>query len=186
MDELRQGRFVAKPEFVSSDKQPAFDWMIGQMQERGLAIGNRPPIWVFLSVPPPKDAQVWGMSPPGDDKRLLHLSIPKSRMLISFHWPWAYGFLSAYRYHPYPRFHIMTTDQERQDFEDNFHQLPSEEDCQNSWQKMFDLSVIQQDNFTGWNDKGAGPPPPSEDTYRLQATVPYLLEDDLIDVQANW
>jgi hypothetical protein len=174
LNELLQGRFTANPQYVPAKRQSANDWMIGEMGRRGLATSSV--VWVFLSMPPAKDAPIWGACSLGPDQKLLHLSIPKKRMLISFHWPWANEFL-----HSYPRFYLASNERERQKSEDCIFQVPPAADCQKSWQKLFDLNVIHEQEFT-WS----GPPPSNEDAFRLQATVPYLLRNDLIDVQDNW
>jgi hypothetical protein len=53
------------------------------------------------------------------------------------------------------------------------------------FQNLEDTS-FHEESFAWWNKRSAGSSPSNQDTYRLQATVPYILRDDLIGVQDYW
>jgi Domain of unknown function (DUF3841) len=180
VDQLQTtGRFETKAHFALSKPQVAYSWMIDQMRDRGLTVvKDRVPLWTFLSQPPGRTDPTFVV---GQDDRLLRLEIPKGRMLISFHWPWAYRLLGS---HPH-RFYLRSTVGERVQFDLSSHKLPPKEECERSWVKIFGLGIIHQEGFSRWDTRNV-PSPHENDIYRLQATAAYFLLTDLIEVIDDW
>lgn len=178
---LGTARLTATYDFVPRDRLPATRWMTDQMRARGLALDpENAPIWTFLEKPEPRTSGVWGSPPPGADMHLLRLSVPRSRVLVSYHFPWAYHFLHVAS--PDAEY-LFSSDAERA--ERGFRK-PPEEDCRQSWQKLFDLTLMENPDTTWWHPSSAGDPPPHETLFRLQATAPFLLPEDLAEIVPDW
>jgi hypothetical protein len=180
VEELQQrGTFAATPSRVDQGKLEPYRWMRGVMHERGLQIGDGFPVWVFLRSPPQKCSSMWNNLTP--EHKLVGLRIQKSRMLISFHWPWANRILLLY-----PRAYITSNASERQQREHQNFLLPSEVEREASWRKIFNLDIIGEPGF-GWCDnRSVSLTTSPDDLLRLQATVPYLMGDDLLEIKDCW
>jgi hypothetical protein len=66
------------------------------------------------------------------------------------------------------------------------HGLPKEAEFEQTWQKLFDLSLIEDPSATWWNPQNAGPPPSMESQFRLQAVVANLLPRDVAGAVDDW
>lgn len=184
IDELERGQLVASYHRVKHERLPATRWMADEMRRRGLELGtDDSPMWLFLEEPPLRNDAVWGNPPShGADHRLLNLLIPLKRMLISYHWPWANTFLHEFRPNPV-RFYLSSSQVERESLG---FPIPPEAECQRSWQRLFDLTLVDETGFSWEDSRSAGGPSPLSDFFRLQATVPCLLRSDLISVSNEW
>lgn len=182
---IQAERFTASYDRVPCNRLNATRWMAEQMRARGVSIAERDaPIWAFLDRPPPREDPRWGTSLSGPQARLLRLSVPSARMLLSYHYPWAYHFLrtdgrpeSAY---------LFSNVAERVEHEESGFKIPPPADCRRSWEKLFDLTLASRPETTWWKPSSAGSAPSRCDLLRLQATMPFLFPSDLLEVVVDW
>ncbi len=181
VDRIVGGRFAASYDFVPQYRLNATRWMADQMRKQGISLKrDDAPIWVFLDRPPSPDDPRWGSPPLGAEMRLLSLSIPRGRMLISFHYPWACHFLPTY-----PRLVLCASDADRAD-QDAVANRIDQERAEASWQKLFDLELLESPSLAWSNHRSKGISPTREEEVLLQATVPYLCQDDLVEILEIW
>jgi Domain of unknown function (DUF3841) len=163
--QLREsGQFAAEPKYSfdvhgKPGKRFAYSWMQEQMRRRLAEYSGQLPIWALLSRPS-------RCTRPGDI--LLRVEIPKERMLICFYKPWTrlLEIMSCLEsecawpplgVQPYLAACIG----------DKRQSVPNEQECRASWEKMFDLTLIQHAEFC-WG-------------YYLQAILPALYESHVRD-----
>ena len=177
---VRRGRFRATLAFVPKSRRAATAWMCGEMARRGLAQeASTVPIWGFVSRPPERNDLAWGLRHVGDDMQLLRLCVPKHRLLLSWHFAWAYQFLSLF---PEP-FYLFSSEEERVRMG---FKRPDEETCRNSWQRLFDLKQALHPDFSWWNNSSASEPLDDTSMYLLQATLPFVDPTDFEAVDVEW
>jgi hypothetical protein len=160
---LRAGQYVSRRDYVRGKDQDdkcrklrAYQWMADQMQRRGLPLeADAVPIWAFFSDP---RGPCWQDRP---DDKLLRIQIPKGRMLISFHKAWD-RFLKAGA--DPTREYLKANDEDEKALQAANYKQPRPIDCENSWQKIFCLSLARSPGFL------LG--------LTLQAALPILYESD--------
>jgi hypothetical protein len=180
IETVLEGRFAARYDFVPPSRRSASRWMADQMRMRGLDMGlDDAPVWAFVERPEPRTSPIWGSSQPEAAMRLLRLAVPRERALLSFHYPWAYSFLGQKP----ERSFLFASAAERAE---RGYMLPPEDHCLQSWQKMFDLSLLRMPGFTWWNPASASSPPDGASLFRIQATMPFLLPEDVREVVPEW
>jgi hypothetical protein len=177
---MQEGKLSGDPRFAFVDethnwKRFGYVWMQEQMARRITGYKQELPIWALLVPPSFSDRE---------NDTLLRIEIPKSRMLISFYLPWtelepAFAYLwnmQEWRdhwvtiIHPYAA--VDATDLQKNVFVGPHGQRRTEwneVECRASWERMFDLTFINREDFR-WG-------------LTLQTMIPYVLSDDVKDMR---
>jgi hypothetical protein len=155
-------------------KRVAYAWMQDQLRKRMPDYHDELPIWVVLGRP-----SFTGK----ENDRLLRIELPKSRILFSFHIPWAEllhsmaqlekakGWPGHWVFSPYvpsgiddARRHIYLNGVDgatRSNWDEDM--------CRASWERIFDLTLALRDDFL-WSSRS------------IQGTIPRILRDDVKEI----
>lgn len=131
----QSGVYRTDPAIVDADFRRAYDWLVGQMQERLPAApqGCTSPIWAWLQAQsaarPRPDLRTGGYMTRGTRAVLLTLDIDPAKVLLSDFELWHYVLNDWYLPETFTEDDTETTPQERQ----------------RSWERIFDLDFAAPD-----------------------------------------
>lgn len=151
--ELRANTEYSFPEGHSVGKRRAYQWMQEQMKKRLENNNCELPLWVSLDKMQPNQGA------PGDV--LIKARIPRNRLLIHFYEPWniilrCFAMINGNDGN-WPTSFVDTPyvaandgDQNYVDGKSNCTSCYTEEECRSSWERIFDLSLVDTCGFKWW------------------------------------
>lgn len=159
-----EGILTAREEYTfpaghSIGKKRAFEWMRSQMNKRIPSFDAAWPVWGSLTPPCNKEVLT-----PGD--RLICARVPKNRVLISFYNPWEHilqcmaliersGGLWPAHWGMMPYLAMNSEGRARLRRANYCTSNIPELECRESWEKIFDLSLVHTEGFSGGNEMQA-------------------------------
>ena len=158
------------PQGCSVGKRRAYDWMRDQMRTHIREYDGAWPIWASLTPP---DSEKEDLAP-GD--KVIRARVPKKRLLISFYDYWEHilhcmalienhgSWPSCWPVSPY--IDIDTAGKHRLDGANHCITSIPEEECRESWEKIFELSLACTEGFSGGTT--------------LQATLSTIYRQDVV------
>jgi hypothetical protein len=136
------------PQGCSVGKKSAYRWMQGQMTKRLECYNNELPLW----------ASIERLTPTAPDDILIKAEIPRNRLLVHFYDPWetilqCFAMIernggkwpTSFLDTPYIVAH--NDDQNYVNGKNNCTSGYTESECRISWEKIFDLSLIDKPGF---------------------------------------